>query len=51
MDEILCFCFGYRKSDIAADIWENGHSTIVRRIVREKSMGACRCAETHPEGR
>ncbi len=51
MDEQICFCFGYRVSDIKNDVLTNGRSTILERIAGEKRDGRCRCAEKNPKGR
>lgn len=36
---------------IRKDFTENGHSTILDRIISEKKRGNCRCETTHPQGR
>ena len=51
MDEQICFCFGYRASDIRQDVLAHGRSTILDRILREKKAGGCRCAEKNPKRR
>ena len=50
-EETVCFCFGYKRRDIVDDVAENGRSTILERIAKEKKSGACRCSESHPNGR
>lgn len=48
----ICYCYGYNEEDIRADVRANdGRSLILERILAEKRQGACRCAETHPDGR
>lgn len=48
----ICYCYGYNEEDIRTDVRANGgRSLILERILAEKRRGACRCAETHPEGR
>ena len=52
MYELVCYCFGFSAEDIREDVFENeGHSTILTKIVAEKKAGTCRCATLHPEGR
>ena len=51
MDEQVCFCFGYRVSDLRQDVLAHGRSTIMARILAEKKKGGCRCAEKNPTGR
>ena len=48
----ICYCYGYTEEDIRTDVRTNGgRSLILERILSEKRKGACRCSETHPEGR
>ena len=49
--ELVCYCFGYTRSDIRKDFIENGHSTIMDRIISEKKDGNCKCESTNPKGR
>ena len=51
MDELICYCFGYRVSDIERDVKANGRSTIMERILAEKRGGGCQCASKNPRGR
>ena len=51
MDELICYCFGYRVSDLARDVKNNGRSTIMERILEEKRAGGCQCASKNPRGR
>lgn len=51
MDEHICFCFGYRVSDIRHDLLAHGRSTIMERILSEKKQGACQCTSKNPKGR
>jgi len=48
---LICYCFGYTAEDIRADLAENGLSTIMARIMKEKKKGRCNCASTNPKGR
>lgn len=50
--EMVCYCFNYRAKDIINDVLANeGRSTIIDRISREKREGGCRCSVVHPEKR
>lgn len=49
-DEIVCWCFGYTRGDIADDFIRNGKSTIEEKISDELKNGGCRCAEKNPKG-
>ena len=52
MDGKICYCFGFTKADIVADLkLHDGRSAIVEKISQAKLAGECRCAELHPEGR
>ncbi len=48
---LVCYCFGYTAVDIKKDYDENGHSTIMNRILSEKKNGKCNCETTNPKGR
>ena len=47
----ICYCFQYSRDDIETDIDQNGRSTIMERIAREKQLGRCDCAAKNPKGR
>jgi len=49
--ELVCYCFGYTELDIKQDFTDNGHSTILARIISEKKNGNCTCETTNPKGR
>ena len=49
--DLVCYCFGYTKERIEMDYRQNGFSTILERIVREKQTGGCDCAGKNPRGR
>jgi len=49
-DEMVCYCFEYTMNDIKKDYLENGHSTILEKIISEKKYGGCDCANKHPKG-
>jgi len=48
---LICYCFNYSADDIRHDFIENGKSTIMARIMREKKDGKCKCESTNPKGR
>ena len=48
---LVCYCFGYSAEDIKKDCIENGHSSIMARIMSEKKNGKCNCESTNPKGR
>lgn len=50
-DELVCYCFGYTRSDIIQDVVQHGRSTILERIMAEKAKGGCQCQTKNPQGR
>ena len=50
-NELICYCFQYTKKQIEKDYADNGQSTILERIKREKKSGGCDCAHKNPKGR
>ena len=48
-NDILCYCFGFTRKDIADDLRQHGTSTLLKKITQAKISGKCRCADTHPE--
>jgi hypothetical protein len=50
-DDLICYCFQYTKKQIEKDYLDNGHSTILERIILEKKTGGCDCAQKNPKGR
>ena len=51
-DHTVCYCFNYTTEDIIMDVVTNqGHSSILERIMKEKKAGNCRCSEKNPKGR
>ena len=50
-EQLICYCFGYTKSDIEADIIANKRSTIEERIKAEKKAKACECVSKNPSGK
>ena len=52
MDVLICYCFGYRHSDIVRDVKNNdGRSAILEKIIVAKQRGECQCHNHHPERR
>jgi hypothetical protein len=51
MKEWICYCFEFSRQDILRDFTENGRSTIMEMIAREKQLGRCNCAVKNPKGR
>ena len=49
-DDLVCYCFRYTKADIEKDLFANGRSLIMERIMAEKKAGACDCAKRNPKG-
>lgn len=51
VDELVCYCFGHSRADIVQDVEQHGRSTILERIMAEKSKGDCQCQTKNPKGR
>ncbi|KPJ78284.1 MAG: BFD-like (2Fe-2S) protein [Deltaproteobacteria bacterium SG8_13] len=51
MSEMICYCFTFSRQDIVKDFGNNGRSTIMEMIAREKQLGRCDCAAKNPKGR
>ena len=51
IDDLICYCFGYKKEDIKQDFIRNGRSIIMEKIMAEKKSGGCDCAKKNPKGR
>lgn len=52
MDELVCYCFNYTKSDIREDVLRNkGRSTIIERILATAKEGKSQCKIKNPSGR
>jgi hypothetical protein len=51
MDDMICYCFNYTAADIERDVLTNGRSTIMEKILSEKKIGGCQCADKNPKGR
>ena len=51
IDDLICYCFEYRKDDIEQDFIKNGRSLIMEKIAAEKKSGGCDCAIKNPKGR
>ncbi len=50
-EDLVCYCFGYTRNDIKADVMQNGRSLIMEKITAEKKSGGCECAVKNPKGR
>lgn len=50
-DDLICYCFNYTKKDIEKDFYNNGFSTILEKIKKEKSFGGCKCEVKNPKGK
>lgn len=50
-NELICYCFGYSVNEIEADAIMNGRSLILEKIISEKRVGGCNCADKNPKGR
>jgi len=51
MKEMICYCFNYTRADIEKDIVKNGHSMIMKKIIREKQFGNCQCSSLNLKGK
>jgi hypothetical protein len=51
LQELICYCFAFSRQDIINDFADNGRSTIMEKIAREKQLGRCDCKEKNPKGR
>ncbi len=52
MGNQICYCFGYSEEDITKDVLaNNGRSLIMEKIMAEKKVGGCSCADKNPLGR
>lgn len=46
----LCYCFGYTRADVRAEIEQRGESMIADRITAEIQAGRCACEVKNPSG-
>jgi hypothetical protein len=46
----LCYCFGFSRGDVRAEIAATGTTTIPTRIVEEIRAGRCACQVRNPSG-
>jgi hypothetical protein len=51
MSDLICYCFGYTAQDILKDFEQNRRSLIMEKIIEEKRLGGCDCANKNPKGR
>ena len=47
----VCYCFGFTRGDIQAEIINTGRSTIAERISAEIKAGSCACEVKNPSGK
>ena len=50
-DGLVCYCFLYRKSDIARQLSETGETDVFQSIKDEVQAGNCACEVRNPSGR
>jgi hypothetical protein len=50
-DDLICYCFQYKKKDIESDFKNNGYSKILKKIIAEKKSNGCKCKEKNPKAR
>ena len=50
-ETLICYCFGYTKADIIAELESTGHSALMERIKQNRKAGTCECDTKHPEAR
>lgn len=46
----LCYCFGFTRADVRAEVAATGATTIPTRITAEIRAGRCRCEVANPSG-
>ena len=49
--DLVCYCFQFTQYDIEQDLVKNGRSLIMEKIMGEKKIGGCDCANLNPKGR
>lgn len=50
-NDLVCYCFQFTRRQIEKDYIDNGSSTILEKIAREKKAGGCDCYQKNPRGR
>ena len=50
-EPLICYCFGYTKTDIITEIEAAGHSVIMEKIKQNRKAGTYECDTKHPESR
>lgn len=48
--KLICYCFEFTKQNIKDDFLQNGKSTILEKIIKEKQLGGCQCYIKNPKG-
>lgn len=46
----VCYCFGWTKEKIQAELVETGRSTVIDQIKAQVKAGNCYCEVTNPQG-
>lgn len=49
-DVYVCYCFGFKRSDIRRDLAARGSTDITDRIKRGIAAGRCECEKKNPQG-
>jgi len=47
----VCYCFGFTRQDIRAEIRQTGQSTVAQRVRAEVQAGNCACEVKNPSGK
>ncbi|MCI0621791.1 MAG: (2Fe-2S)-binding protein [Acidobacteria bacterium] len=47
----VCYCFGFTREDILAEIRATGRSTVSERVAAEVKAGNCACEVKNPSGK
>jgi hypothetical protein len=50
-DALVCYCFLYRRSDVARELEATGSTTVLEAIKREVQAGNCACEVRNPSGK
>jgi hypothetical protein len=49
-NDLVCHCFQYTRKHIEEDFLKHRRSMILEKIMFEKRIGGCDCAEKNPKG-
>ena len=50
-EALVCYCFQYRRGDIAAELQATGRTSIADRIAAEVQADNCACEVRNPSGK